>query len=306
MGSRPGYEYRYRFWTSNWILGLDKNQKVITRSSTFSLEIRTDFILKKRNGAEEIMESERFGSTLKIFCGRDLVERHMRYRLEEYWMSDDEIRGLAQGVFDFANRLAALDQNLCLPKFPVYVDIEVYTVQLEGEPLDVTMDRLITPDRLIPLHVWPISTVGSKAAIDVDFQGYLVNDLTRIRVQDVDQGLTLMDECSICLRAPMIGAQISSLPCNHTFHNGCIVRWLLKRKLCPICRFKIVEEEEEEEEDDDDDDDDDEDEDEEEEEEEEVEDEDRLFALLVVYITLEAYFCSISLTFIFIYLVVHG
>ncbi|KAI3451365.1 hypothetical protein Pfo_008030 [Paulownia fortunei] len=60
--------------------------------------------------------------------------------------------------------------------------------------------------------------------------------LPRIRVEDLDEGLALMEVCPICLRNPTIGAQISLLPCHHAFfHSHCVVRWLEKSRLCPLC-----------------------------------------------------------------------
>ena len=45
--------------------------------------------------------------------------------------------------------------------------------------------------------------------------------------------------CSICLEDFIIGQEILTLPCFHFFHCNCISKWLMKKKLCPICHLKI-------------------------------------------------------------------
>jgi hypothetical protein len=69
-------------------------------------------------------------------------------------------------------------------------------------------------------------------------------------------------ECSIC--CDEIGCARATLSCNHTFHLGCIGRWILKNETCPMCRGEMEDKERIQE---------DEEEDEEEEEEESVGDE---------------------------------
>lgn len=48
-------------------------------------------------------------------------------------------------------------------------------------------------------------------------------------------------ECSIC--CDEIGCARATLACNHTFHLGCIGRWILKNESCPMCRRAMEEKE---------------------------------------------------------------
>lgn len=50
--------------------------------------------------------------------------------------------------------------------------------------------------------------------------------------------------CSICHNS-MDGYIVRVLRCSHTFHNGCIDRWLHSASTCPLCRTPIVPDEEE-------------------------------------------------------------
>lgn len=44
-------------------------------------------------------------------------------------------------------------------------------------------------------------------------------------------------ECSICMSS---SDDTVILPCNHTFHLGCISRWYMCSNSCPNCRALIV------------------------------------------------------------------
>ncbi|KAI3976467.1 hypothetical protein MKX01_008325 [Papaver californicum] len=53
--------------------------------------------------------------------------------------------------------------------------------------------------------------------------------------------LSLEDaECCICLTSYEDGAEIHGLPCNHHFHETCIVKWLKINASCPLCKFNIL------------------------------------------------------------------
>jgi len=45
-----------------------------------------------------------------------------------------------------------------------------------------------------------------------------------------------IDDCSVCLAAVRAGQEIARLPCAHTFHHPCIIRWLARSRRCPYCR----------------------------------------------------------------------
>eukprot|EP00927_Polykrikos_kofoidii_P040035 TRINITY_DN3429_c1_g1_i1.p1 TRINITY_DN3429_c1_g1~~TRINITY_DN3429_c1_g1_i1.p1 ORF type:complete len:286 (+),score=23.92 TRINITY_DN3429_c1_g1_i1:39-860(+) len=48
-------------------------------------------------------------------------------------------------------------------------------------------------------------------------------------------------ECIICLDEGDVGEGWRSLPCSHSFHENCLVRWLRLQHLCPVCRFNLNE-----------------------------------------------------------------
>jgi hypothetical protein len=34
--------------------------------------------------------------------------------------------------------------------------------------------------------------------------------------------------------------EMTILPCKHTFHTECIKEWLVKEKMCPMCKQEII------------------------------------------------------------------
>ncbi|KAK9074241.1 hypothetical protein SSX86_006838 [Deinandra increscens subsp. villosa] len=49
-------------------------------------------------------------------------------------------------------------------------------------------------------------------------------------------------ECSVCLSAFEDTERLRLLPkCKHAFHIDCIDQWLEKHSSCPLCRFKVIE-----------------------------------------------------------------
>ena len=48
-------------------------------------------------------------------------------------------------------------------------------------------------------------------------------------------------ECSICYDEIHADHGIKP-PCGHEFHNKCLTQWILKHSSCPICRYKLADE----------------------------------------------------------------
>ncbi|ETN45890.1 uncharacterized protein HMPREF1541_00071 [Cyphellophora europaea CBS 101466] len=47
-------------------------------------------------------------------------------------------------------------------------------------------------------------------------------------------------ECSICMDNVEMDAEVTTLPCNHWFHEECVVAWLKEHDTCPHCRKPIT------------------------------------------------------------------
>ncbi|XP_056894237.1 E3 ubiquitin-protein ligase RNF126-like isoform X1 [Takifugu flavidus] len=46
-------------------------------------------------------------------------------------------------------------------------------------------------------------------------------------------------ECPVCKEDYSVGENVRQLPCNHMFHNNCIVPWLQQHDTCPVCRKSL-------------------------------------------------------------------
>ena len=46
-----------------------------------------------------------------------------------------------------------------------------------------------------------------------------------------------VEECPVCQES---GGKGLKLPCNHSFHEGCIKPWLQNKNTCPCCRHPLT------------------------------------------------------------------
>lgn len=47
------------------------------------------------------------------------------------------------------------------------------------------------------------------------------------------------EKCVICLDRVMVGSEAVQMPCVHNYHEECIVNWLQRSNLCPLCRYPM-------------------------------------------------------------------
>ena len=67
------------------------------------------------------------------------------------------------------------------------------------------------------------------------FSDNQINVLETINYPNQDE-----KECSICLDELKFGTLVKRLPCDHIFHDSCIVPWLKINSTCPFCRQSAV------------------------------------------------------------------
>lgn len=222
------FEYRYRFSGDKEKIRRHNCRLPVTEGIVrFAFEMRTNFIVKG-DDYERIIDSERYALPS---CREELVRHDMVRRLEHYWMPHQEIQRLINEALLFAKQIAAADGPGLIQ---TAVDLNVYTVQQEGEAIGATVDRAMRPEYLPPLHLCPALGFGR---LQVDTTFFLPG--AAVRVYDVEKALAIMEMCVVCGRKPMVGTEISSLLCGHAFHNHCILRRLDDEKCCPICHLAV-------------------------------------------------------------------
>lgn len=72
-----------------------------------------------------------------------------------------------------------------------------------------------------------------------------VEDLKRFKWGDEEDFQPLkkrgrfLEECMICLDEFSDGNDVALMPCQHVYHDACIVMWLKTSHLCPLCRYQM-------------------------------------------------------------------
>ncbi|KAM7262034.1 hypothetical protein ACFE04_021111 [Oxalis oulophora] len=48
-----------------------------------------------------------------------------------------------------------------------------------------------------------------------------------------------MNQCAVCMDVFETGSLVKQMPCNHMYHNDCILPWLELHNSCPVCRYEL-------------------------------------------------------------------
>jgi len=66
-----------------------------------------------------------------------------------------------------------------------------------------------------------------------------IESLPFSRIKDINKLDEEKKKCLICLENFKQGEYTIILPCIHIFHSDCIKKWMEKKNVCPLCKFKI-------------------------------------------------------------------
>ena len=69
----------------------------------------------------------------------------------------------------------------------------------------------------------------------------IVSELPENQIDDINKLDNDKKNCVICMEDFKNGDKSTNLPCLHMFHTNCIQSWLKKQNTCPICKFKLTE-----------------------------------------------------------------
>ncbi|PON93656.1 43kDa postsynaptic protein [Trema orientale] len=121
---------------------------------------------------------------------------------------------MIQKISTSAREIASQPENLGCKTIPLVVALVVGREQSEEEEVEVEVEGEAA-DEL------EVSNAVAAALEKVTFEGFGENN------------------CVICLEEMLGGCEAVRLPCLHFYHEECILNWLKKSSLCPLCRFKM-------------------------------------------------------------------
>lgn len=76
-----------------------------------------------------------------------------------------------------------------------------------------------------------------KVRFDVSRLG-LMDRCSICSLEEEDDGMPCL-HCPICLDKFNDGFEVTRMPCLHVYHGDCIDRWLVRSRICPLCRSPI-------------------------------------------------------------------
>jgi hypothetical protein len=99
-------------------------------------------------------------------------------------------------------------------------------LEYENEEIENILNYIISNDN---------NRYGSPPAAQSE-----INKLNKyILTEDKLNNFGTENTCSVCKEDFIIGSKMMDLPCNHYFHEECIMPWLNQHDSCPICRFEL-------------------------------------------------------------------
>ena len=67
-----------------------------------------------------------------------------------------------------------------------------------------------------------------------------VNKLRKININEEKmKEFGVENSCAVCKDEFIIGEECILMPCEHHFHENCLVPWLKERNSCPVCRYEL-------------------------------------------------------------------
>ncbi|XP_030946029.1 E3 ubiquitin-protein ligase SGR9, amyloplastic-like [Quercus lobata] len=125
-----------------------------------------------------------------------------------------------------------------LPPSGEFYNIPLYALNSQGQ--EVVSSLMVQPVMEPTLHDYYDDIVREE---DDDYEALRARHMSEESIQGLEEvrveGLYLKEACPVCLEGLSMGLEAMRMPCLHVYHEGCIVEWLRKCNLCPLCRYEM-------------------------------------------------------------------
>ena len=198
----------------------------------------------KQQNIKEVSEFQKIGTTKKFYC------YNCKKKFNKLYFENTQIECIFCYSQICEEILTSYDQQITPPdKFKPYSNIPQ-----EQEPRIV---RLSNPNN--PLVQFVTSLINSEYENDEieNILNYIFNNdnnrygsppAAQSEIKKLNKYTLTKDKlykfgnentCSVCKEDFIIGNKMMDLPCNHYFHEECLMPWLNQHDSCPICRFEL-------------------------------------------------------------------
>lgn len=120
---------------------------------------------------------------------------------------------MIQKISNFARELAHGADRMCRKTIPMVVALTV-ALGTQEEGLSGALNACM----------YTMLIRASKSSVEA---------LEKVKVEGFPT------RCVVCLEDILMGSEATRMPCSHVYHGDCIVNWLKKSNLCPLCRFQM-------------------------------------------------------------------
>ncbi|GMJ06418.1 hypothetical protein HRI_004311000 [Hibiscus trionum] len=141
---------------------------------------------------------------------------------------------LVPDILSHARHADSLPVNLGHQVIKLRVEILV-EVSFDDEIGELIDESLTSSVNFKPASKSSIETLNRVKYGDNEDEDYLPLKKRRKLGED----LSSRKECGVCLDEFFNGDEITSMPCGHVYHHGCIVEWLETSHMCPLCRYQM-------------------------------------------------------------------